>query len=94
MGRIFTDLWNLGRYIQRSERSISEAAEMTEILNREVEVGDTKQIEKPKITEGAIRFNDVSFSYSKAKEKLFEGLNIEVHSGQKVGLVGPSGGGN
>ena len=93
LGRIFTDLWNLGRYIQRSERSISEAAEMTEILNREVEVDDVKQNEKPKITDGAIKFHDVSFSYAKAKEKLFEGLNIEVHSGQKVGLVGPSGGG-
>ncbi|BET69519.1 ABC transporter ATP-binding protein [Opitutales bacterium ASA1] len=39
-----------------------------------------------------IEFRDVGFSYDGAA-KVLEGFNLEVHAGQMVALVGPSGGG-
>lgn len=42
--------------------------------------------------EGNIRFDHVSFSYKKDKPLICD-LNIDVKSGQKVAIVGPTGGG-
>lgn len=44
------------------------------------------------VTGGAIRFDDVHFAHSDGTP-VFEGLNLEIGAGEKVGLVGPSGGG-
>lgn len=41
---------------------------------------------------GNVEFNDVNFSYTKDKP-LIEGLNLDVKQGQKIAIVGPTGGG-
>ena len=43
---------------------------------------------------GEVKFNDVDFAYpEKTRSTLFKGLNFKIKPGEKVGLVGPSGGG-
>ena len=69
------------------------AKRLFEIIDEEDPV-----VEKPssKIPEEkasyAIRFDGVDFSYDKSK-KLIENLNLTVEPGQKVAIVGPTGGG-
>lgn len=46
--------------------------------------------EKPEIVEGNISIRDLHFSYV-ADKPLMEDLNLTVHSGQKVAIVGPTG---
>lgn len=41
---------------------------------------------------GNVEFNDVNFSYTKDKP-LIEGLNLDIKQGQKIAIVGPTGGG-
>lgn len=41
---------------------------------------------------GNVKFNDVNFSYTKDKP-LIEGLNLDIKQGQKIAIVGPTGGG-
>ena len=41
---------------------------------------------------GNVRFEDVDFSYD-PKQPLIKGLTIDVHAGEKVAIVGPTGGG-
>lgn len=45
-----------------------------------------------KVQQGKIQFENVNFSY-KGTSVLFEGLNVSIDGGKKVGLVGYSGGG-
>ena len=40
--------------------------------------------------EGAVRLQDVAFSYTQDR-KLIEDLNLDVHPGQRVAIVGPTG---
>jgi ATP-binding cassette subfamily B protein len=40
-----------------------------------------------------VRFDKVSFAYSKGGAKVFENFNLHIASGQRTGLIGPSGGG-
>jgi len=50
--------------------------------------------ETAKAEAGAIEFRDVEFFYPfRADVQVLKGVNFSVHSGQSIGLVGPSGGG-
>ena len=44
------------------------------------------------VTRGEVRFEDVGFSYGNARQ-VIEGLNLVIHPGEKIGLVGRSGAG-
>lgn len=65
--------------------------------NRVYELMDEKEMSTQEhfdssTLEGNVTFEDVSFRYDKDKP-LIEDLNINVKSGQKVAIVGPTGGG-
>jgi len=62
-----------------------------EVLDEEV---DLKNCENPDtvVADGSIRFENVSFSYSKDMDKLaLENININIESGQTVGIIGGTG---
>lgn len=86
-------LWEFQHVLRQYNRAFGDAAEMTEILQIEPEIKDPEKPEEVKISRGAIKFNNVTFSYSDNKEPLFKNLNIRIRPGEKIGLVGHSGGG-
>jgi ATP-binding cassette subfamily B protein len=93
-GRITDRLWEFSRIVRNINRSVGDAIEMTEILGIEPEVKDPASPEKVRIRRGEVRFEEVDFSYPENQEEaLFQGLSLRVKPGEKVGLVGPSGGG-
>lgn len=57
------------------------------------EITDTPDAVPLQVTKGEIKFKDVSFKHANTNNILFNKLNITIHSGEKVGLVGYSGGG-
>jgi len=85
-------MWNFGRVIRNIERSLSDAYEMTLILGKDHAIKDPRHPKPIAMTKGSIRFNKVVFSYEE-KQPLFTDFNVSMKAGQKVGLVGPSGGG-
>ena len=44
------------------------------------------------MSDALLRFRDVSFSYD-PQRRVFEGLNLELGAGERVGLMGPNGSG-
>ncbi len=87
-------LWELGPIYVGVERSISNAAEHVEPLLHESRVNDYPHAVDLKVKNSEIEFRNVSFYYeSKADQALFKNLNLTVKPGQKIGLVGHSGGG-
>ena len=45
------------------------------------------------VTRGEVRFDDVTFSYRDGARPVIENLNLTIHPGEKVGLIGRSGAG-
>jgi ATP-binding cassette subfamily B protein len=81
-----------------SQRNIAKAFgdsyEMTAILQTEPKVNDSQASQSLDITNSEVIFEDVSFGYKDdGYEGLFDRLNLKVRPGEKIGLVGPSGGG-
>jgi ATP-binding cassette subfamily B protein len=77
------------------EEAFLQASPMTELLQEPAEVVDAPGARALKLTRGAIDLTDVAFHYADAPESdpIFTGLNLHIKPGEKIGLVGHSGGG-
>lgn len=62
------------------------------ILDTAPEIQDATNAKKLNVVKGEVSFKNVQFHY-KGVTPLFENVNITIHAGQKVGLVGYSGSG-
>ncbi len=92
MSRMFHFINGIGYAMRRFAGSLSDAKEMIEILDQEIDIKDPENPEKCKISKGDISFENVSFEYKDGKD-VFNNFNLEIPSGQKVGIVGHSGSG-
>lgn len=81
--------------VRQIEDALLDAAPMTEILLQEPEIKDIPDATELKVTDGVIDISDVVFRYADANhtDHVFQHLNLKIAAGEKVGLVGPSGGG-
>lgn len=81
--------------MQRINRALGDAAEMTHILDEPRLVEDAPDASELRVTKGAIDFEHLGFRYHDAAEgdSVFEDLTLHIPAGQRVGLVGRSGSG-
>lgn len=87
-------LWQFGRVIRNINKALGDAADMTEILRLETEIKDPKRPKELKIIDGSIKFDRVKFGYDDAKNgAILSNFSLDIPGGQRVGLVGHSGGG-
>jgi ATP-binding cassette, subfamily B, bacterial len=86
-------MWDFNHIYRNLETSLAEAAQFTELLLDEPTVVDAPDAEPLATAGSSIRFEGVRFRHAGAASTLFEGLDLEVGDGEKVGLIGRSGGG-
>lgn len=76
--------------ITELQNAIACAARIFELLEEPVEIPDSKDAVVLKDVKGNVVCKEVDFSYDKTK-KLIENLNLRIHPGQKIAIVGPTG---
>ncbi|MEK6905786.1 MAG: ABC transporter ATP-binding protein [Nanoarchaeota archaeon] len=87
-------MWEFNRVYRQLENSITDAAQFTELLLEEPRICDSPNPQKFKFSKGEVNFKNISFRYEDNKGKyLFNNFNLHIKPGEKVGLVGHSGGG-
>lgn len=86
-------LWEFNRIYRNLENSVTEAAQFTELLLTESKVTDPANPQHFHVSQGSVAFRHVDFKYEKSRRSLFQNLNLEIKPGEKVALVGHSGGG-
>lgn len=93
-GRVTDLMWNFNGVYRDIESSLTEAAQFTDLLLEEPKVQDISQPKPFGVTEGKINLMNVSFRYDDGNDSnLFKDLNLTIKPGEKVALVGHSGGG-
>ena len=90
--QLFGRLWGLGYHIREIYEALADSEEMTNILITPHEIQDGPDAGELKVTKGEIKFQSVTFGYYKNK-KSFRNFNLAIKAGEKIALIGPSGGG-
>jgi len=88
--RVASPLIGLAKLMQDVEDVRSSVSQVGEVLNNPTETAATRGGLRPQF-EGAISFNDVSFTYPGAKMPALERVSFEIPAGTMLGVVGRSG---
>jgi ATP-binding cassette subfamily B protein len=86
-------LWEFNRTYRNIENALSEAAQFTELLLTPPALHEVAEPKALLANHGKIDFNDVCFGYEQAHSQLFDKLDLHIAPGEKIALVGHSGGG-
>lgn len=78
-------------FVEQFQNGMTGFTRFCEIIDEEIEEESDQPITLKNV-KGEIVFKDVNFTYSDGKEVLHD-VNLKVHPGKKIALVGPSGGG-
>ena len=98
---LYHSVWDFGRTLRHSYEHLADANEMSEILRTPIEIVDIAGARALKVTRAVVEFKDVTFSYSQKKiegdgeleRDVLKRLSFAVKPGERVALIGPSGGG-
>jgi len=90
---IFYQLWSFGSHMRAMSEGLADAEEIIQVLLSKHDIVDAPEAQDLIVKQGKIEFKNVNFSYSEGSEIVFEDLSFKIKPGEKIALVGPSGGG-
>ena len=86
-------LWELNSITRAYSRVIGDAHEMTEILDKPLDLTDHSE-QSLQASDGKVVFDNVTFAHDQGEgEQVFKNFSLTIPAGQRVGLVGHSGSG-
>ena len=80
-------------FAEQFQRGMTGIERFLQIVDADIEIFDEPDAIELKDPKGEISFEKVSFEYPDDHNKVFTDLNLQIHAGEKVAIVGPSGGG-
>ena len=80
-------------FAEQFQRGMTGIERFFEIMDTPVEITDAPNASPLHVTAGQIDFRNVSFEYPDDHNAVLHHLNLTIRAGEKVGLVGSSGGG-
>ncbi len=92
LSQFYSPFQNFSRVLDWTTRSLTAAERVFEILDTEPDIRDASNAVSMPDIKGAVEFEDVSFTYDKAK-RVLDDFTLKVEPGEMIGLVGHSGAG-
>lgn len=80
-------------FAEQFQRGMTGIERFVEIMDSTVEILDEPGAEPMDQVKGGIRFEHVSFEYPDDHNPVLDDINLDIRPGEKIALVGPSGGG-
>ena len=90
---LITTIRRIIEFAEQFQRGMTGIERFVQIMDADIEIFDEPDAVPLERTRGNIRFDNVSFEYPDDHNRVFQNLNLEIHPGEKVAIVGPSGGG-
>ena len=80
-------------FAEQFQRGLSGIERFYDIMDADIDIFDEEGAEPLTDAKGEIVFDHVSFEYPDDHNKVLEDINLTIRPGERVALVGPSGGG-
>ena len=80
-------------FAEQFQRGMTGIERFLEIMDAEIEIFDEPDAVEMPAPKGDIVFDNVSFEYSDDHNEVLRNVSLHIHAGEKLALVGPSGGG-
>ncbi|MCM1049587.1 MAG: ABC transporter ATP-binding protein/permease [Clostridiales bacterium] len=80
-------------FAEQFQRGMTGIERFVEIMDSEIEIFDEPDAVVCENVEGNISLKNVSFAYPDDHNIVFRDLNLDINAGEKIAIVGPSGGG-
>ncbi len=90
--QLFLPLGGLGIIYRQIKHNFIDMNNMFDLLERSSKVTDVENASDLIITQGEVKFDNVTFAYP-GKEAVLKNINFTLKPGQKIAIVGPSGAG-
>lgn len=90
---LLTTVRRIVEFTEQFQRGMTGIERFTEIMDQDIEIFDDDDAVDLKDVKGKIEIKDVSFKYNNNNENVLNNISFTINPGQKVALVGPSGGG-
>ena len=90
---LLTSIRRIVEFMEQFQRGVTGIERFVEVMEVPVTVADRPNARELTDVTGDLQFDDVSFHYDDAQENVLSHINLHVHPGESVALVGPSGGG-
>ena len=86
-------LQSIGQHVRNLQRSVNDMDELVQMSREPLGIQDAPDAAPLVVEGGRIVFDAVRFTHSETAAPLFDGLDLVVAAGERVGLVGHSGSG-
>ncbi|MBQ7955678.1 MAG: ABC transporter ATP-binding protein [Lachnospiraceae bacterium] len=80
-------------FAEQFQRGMTGIERFLQIIDADIEIFDEPDAVTLENPEGNIVFENVSFEYADDHNQVFRNLNLHINAGEKLAIVGPSGGG-
>ena len=80
-------------FAEQFQRGITGIERFLQIMDADIEIFDEENAVEMPTPQGNISFENVAFEYPDDHNRVFRNLNLTIKPGEKLAIVGPSGGG-